>query len=534
LAIADFRLPTESEIENGQLKIENPYGRPAVYTPTSGNLYSPTAADERLREKPRSHYADYIDLLSPSRFTSLVSECRAAGSRGQPQALLEQKADYVAASHFRPQFLGTDTTYGAAALPLIENALGLCNLRGYLFDWKTTWRLAVPALATDGSIYVLLTQWGETGWPAVQILEAHRIGQRDHSKQVVGAQDARTQITDADGSNPRDVRGAYVGLRICGGHIYNSQGTEVAYRVLGPDPQGTEDRDISARDLFRVARPRFYSEGRTAPELAAAVLDFLALGEAQTAQLDQQTTDAKLTVVETNATGKADPMARLTGMDNPNALDGTPTQVIDRGEWRYVKSGTGALTPWQSQRPSDQWMNFDARVSARAAASLRWRAEMLDPTALRGAATRAFQDQINTAIQETYGTIEKAATRTLRYFVAKLSGAPLNVLPLHPEAARWGIAPPPWFEVDRASAKYDLADVAAGRVSMSTLHQRDGSTTHEVYLSRGRAYLEAQTVATKMGVPLNVILGDLNAATSISNGAPVPTVPVDPSAPATP
>jgi hypothetical protein len=510
----------------------DPYGRPAVYTPAAGNLYRPTAADERLREKPRNHFGDYIDLLSPSRFTSLVSECRAAASRGQPQALLEQKADYVAASHFRPHFLGTDTAYGSAALPLIENALGLCNLRGYLFDWKTTWRLAVPALATDGSIYVLLTQWGDTGWPAIQILEAHRIGQRDHTKQVVGPDDALTQITDPDGANPRDIRGAYRGLRISGGHIYNAQGTEVAYRVLGPDP--SDDRDISARDLFRVARPRFYSEGRTAPELAAAVLDFLALGEAQTAQLDQQTTDAKLTVVETNATGKADPVAQLAGMGSPSGLDGTPTQLIDRGEWRYIKSGTGALTPWQSQRPSDQWMNFDARVSARAAASLRWRAEMLDPTALRGAATRAFQDQINTAIQETYSTIEKAASRTLRYFVAKLSGAPLAMLPLHPEAARWGIAPPPWFEVDRASAKYDLADVAAGRVSMSTLHQRDGSTTAEVYESRARAYKEAETVAREMGVPLNIVLGDLNAATGLSNGAPVPSTPVDNSLPTTP
>ena len=81
------------------------------------------------------------------------------------------------------------------------------------------------------------------------------------------------------------------------------QGTEIAYRVLGGDPDGKEDRDISARDLFRVARPRFYSEGRTAPELSAAVLDFFALHEAQTAQLDQQTTDAKLTIVEERTVG---------------------------------------------------------------------------------------------------------------------------------------------------------------------------------------------------------------------------------------
>lgn len=492
----------------------DPYGRPAIYTGGAGNLYRRTAADERLREKPRNHYSDYITLLSPSRNRELVSECRAVATSGQPAALLAQKADYVAASHFRPQFRGTDTAYGSAALPVVENALQLCNLRGTLYDWETSWRLAIPSLATDGNIYVLLTSW-ETGFPALQFLEAHRIGQRDQQKNTVGPTDALTTITDPDGSRPRDIVGAYVGLRLVAGHIYNRQGTEIAYRVLGENPDGSEDRDISARDLFRVARPRFYSEGRTAPELSAAVLDFFALHEAQTAQLDQQTTDAKLTVVETTATGKADPVALLSGMGAPTTLDGTATTVVDRGDWRYVKSGTGQLTPWQSQRPSDQWMNFDARVSSRAAASIGWRAEMLDPTALRGAATRAFQDQINTSIQATFKTIDKAATRALFYIVSKLSGAPLNALPLHPEAGMWGIAPPPWFEVDRASAKYDLADVAAGRVAMSTLHARDGSTTAEVYRARGRDYLEAQAIAAEMGVPLDTILGN-NGVQTIS------------------
>lgn len=504
----------------------DPYGRPAVYTGGAGNLYRRTAADERLREKPRNHYADYITLLSPTRNRELVSECRAVATSGQPAALLAQKADYVAASHFRPQFRGADTAYGSAALPIVEDALQICNLRGALYDWETSWRLAVPSLATDGNIYVLLTQW-ETGFPSLQFLEAHRIGQRDSSVTVVGASDALTTITDPDGSNPRDVRGAYKSLRLVGGHIYNLQGTEVAYRVLGADPDGKDDRDISARDLFRVARPRFYSEGRTAPELAAAVLDFFALHEAQTAQLDQQTTDAKLTIVETNATGKADPVAQLAGMGSTTTLDGSPTTVVDRGDWRYIKSGTGQLAPWQSQRPSDQWMNFDARVSSRAAAAIGWRSEMLDPTALRGAATRAFQDQINTGIQSTFKVIDKAATRALRYITAKLTGAPLNALPVHAEAGAWGIAPPPWFEVDRASARYDLADVAAGRVAMSTLHARDGSTTAEVYRARGRDYLEAAAIAAEMNVPLDTILGN-NGVQTLTVTRPDDTPPPTP------
>lgn len=484
-----------------------------MHSGPSGTMYRRTKADDRLRPAPPNHYGDYIDLVSSRDSKRLISEGRAIGSRGQPASLLEQKADYVAASDFRPTFLGTDAEYGTTALPLIEDALKICNLRGYLFDWKTTWRLTIPAMATSGRIYVLLTTWPDTDYPALQILEAHRIGQRDDSKEQVSNDDAYTLT--ADGNR---IRGAYRGLRIKNGIIYNASGTEVAYRVLGPDPDGRDDQDISARDLFPVARPRSFSEGTTPPEIAAALFDFIGLELAQSAALSSQITDGKLTVVETNETGTADPNAVLTGMAKPN-LDGTPTQLVDEGEWRYVKSGKGKLEPWQTNRPSDQWQNFDQRVHSRGAAGIRWRSEMLDPAALKAASNRALQDQINTLIRESFSTVAKGAGRALGYISAKLTGAPLNVLPLHPESRAWGIATPPWFEVDRASAKYDLDDVAAGRIALSTLHERDGTTSMEVFTKRARVYIEAKAVAAKTNVPLEIILGDMGMTVQ-RTGAP--------------
>ena len=486
------------------------FGRPALYG-GAGNLHRRSNEDERLRPLPPSHFGDYITLLSSGRYRQLVSECRALASRGLVSALLDQKADYVAASGFRPRFSGEDSEYGALALDALEDALKICNIRGPRFDWRRTWRLAVPTRATDGRYFILLTTWGDTDQPAIQLLEGHRIGQRDENKPVVGALDALT-IT-ADGQK---VRGAYVGLFINNGVITNPQGTEVAYRVLGPDKD--QDYDISARDMIHVATPSRYSEGTPPPDLARALTDFLAIDTAQTCQLDQQIVDAKLTVVEKNASGKADPVAAMAGMGGVTP-DGTPTELVERANWRYIKSGTGELQPWQSQRPSDQWMNFDARVASRAAAAIKWRVEMLDPTALRGAATRAFQDQINTAIAEEFSTIEAPAARVIGYFIAKLTQ--LGVLPAHPEWNEWCIAPPPWFEVDRASARLDLEDVAAGRTPMSTLHARDGHTTVEVYTARATAYeLALETQSAHPEVPLEFILGDLGRTTS---RVPAPT-----------
>lgn len=478
-----------------------------------------TADDDRLRPPAPNHYGDWIDLLSSRDGRRLVSESRALGYRGTVSAILDQKADYVAASDFRPQFRGTDTDYGTSALPLLEDYLKIANLRGYLYDWKTTWRLTIPAMATDGRVYVLLTKW-ESGYPALQFLETHRIGQRDE-REKVEKDDAYTITSDAQ----KRIRGAYRGLRINKGIITNPSGTEVAYRVLGADPAGSEDQDISARDLFPVCRPRAFSEGATPPELAAALFDFIGLELAQGAQLDQQIEDARLTLIEENLSGRPDPAAALTGMSRRgpgSSTEGEPTVESKRGRTRFIKTGY-SVKPHESARPSDQWMNFDSRTHSRGAAAIRWRSEMLDPAALKAAANRALQDQINTLIRESFTTVDRAATRALNYISAVLSSPEVKYLPLHAESMKWGIAPPPWFEVDRASAKYDLDDVAAGRVSMSTLHQRDGRTSIEVFTDRARTYQQAKKVSETTGVPLEFVLGDLGMTVQ-RTGAPAAEV----------
>lgn len=487
--------------------ILDPYGRPAVQS-YGGALYKRTQDDDRLRPRPPNHFGDYAQLFSPSRYRELVSECRALATRGLVSALLEQKANYVAASHFRPRFCGTDSDYGAEVMPTLLSALKICNVRGPRFDWRESWRLSIPVRATDGRFFVLLTQWGDSGWPALQFLEGHRVGVRDDSKGIVGDDDAFTRIVSEDGS-VRKIRGAYKGCLIINGTIYNEDGTEVAYRVLGRDPKGKDDEDISARDLIQVARPQRYSEATTPPDLARALLDFLAMDSAQTAQLDQQISDAKLTFVEKNEAGRQDPAMALAGMGSAGG-DGSPAEMLERATWRYIKSGKGGIDSVKTNRPSDQWMNFDARVASRAAASIGWRVEMLDPSSLRGAATRAFQDQINTTIADEFSVIEPVASRVLGYFVAKLAN--LGAIPQHDEWMCWQIAPPPWFEVDRNSARIDLEEVAAGRVAMSRLHQRDGSTTQEVYQDRIHAYkLALEMQEENPDVPLEVILGDLGA-----------------------
>ena len=468
------------------------FGNPAVYFGGArGGLYERTQDDMRLRPPQANMFDDYISNLAPNRWRSLVSESRSIGSRGILSAALSQKADYVSGSHWRPYFTGQDSAYGEQAEELLEDTNSVCCTRGPRYDWRTLWRLGVLSAGPDGGFFVLLTE-SPSGWPLLQPLEAHRIGQRSFGPAYVTTDDAWTTIRTTDGSIDQ-VSTPYVGLKIVNGIIYNKAGAEVAYRVLGATPD--EDEDVSARDMIHVAAPRWFSEGRPIPQIAPALLDLLGVDLARTCQLDQQIIHSKLTLIEKNETGRQDPInAMLNPPATPQSRAGANPEVIERGGMRFVKN-KGELTAHSSEVPSDQWMNYDMRMLASSIAAIGWRLEMLDPSALAGAATRAFQDQINTSILNCFEDMRHAVQRATRYRIAKFTK--LGMLPVNKEFLKWNITPPPEFIVDRGAAKVDMDLVRAGGDSMSNVHRRAGMRSKDVLNQQARYVYEKKQTAKK-------------------------------------
>lgn len=484
-------------------------GRPAIYG-GNGALYERSAADERLRPRVREKLDDYASLLSPQRWRELVSEARTIATRGLVAAALWQKADYVSASHWRPQFLGEDSEWGEAAEEALEEVLPIICVRGERFSWRKLWHLSVPTRGADGGFFILLTSAPDSDFPQLQFIEAHRIGQREWGS------------GSALGPGATVDRGPYEGLRILNGVIYNSAGREVAYRVLGATPE--QDEDVSARDLIHVGAARWYSEGRPLPEVAPAVLDLYAIDLARSGQLDQQIIDSKITVVESNETGAPPASRRLAG-DDVKSEGGNDLNVIERAHWRYFKFGKGQLQPWQTQRPSDQWMNYDMRIVQTGLAAIGWRAEMLDPSALRGAATRGFQDQINTAIYNSFFDVEPQAVRCIRYIVSKLIKT--GRLTDNPEFLKWGITPPPEFVVDRGALKTDMDAVRGGADAMPFLHRRLGYRPRQVLVAQAKYESMKSAIAKQYGVDpakLGTLAqpGDISGAASANSPDALP------------
>lgn len=456
------------------------FARPAVYHGNGSALYPRTGDDARLRPAPRSHFGDYSELLNPSLWKLLLSESRAIASKGQVAAALWQKADYISGSHWRPYFTGKDTEWGEQAEELLEETNTAVCTRGPRFDWRTIWHLGVTTCASDGGYFINLTSaGGDPTWPLLQPIEAHRIGNRG-METTVKARSAITRIKNSDDPSapPITIYTPYTDLRIQNGIITNRQGMEIAYRVLGATAE--EDEDVSARDMIHIGAPRWFSELRPLPEIAPALLDILGIDLARSSQLDQQILDSKLTVVETNGTGMRDPTRDMLNPAplGPNPITGSPPEMVERAQYRYLKHGTGEMKPWQSQRPSDQWMNYDQRISATSLAAIRWRLEMLNPSDLKGAATRGFQDQINTLFLSVFEFFRHPAQRCTRYRIAKhIQG---GRLPDSPDFLRWNIEQPPEFVVDRASLRYEIEGVRAGYQSMPSLQRRNGMRSRKV------------------------------------------------------
>ncbi len=488
------------------------FARPAVYQGSGGNstaLYPRTGDDARLRPPPKNHFDDYAALLNPALWRRLLSESRAIASRGQVAAALWQKADYVSGSHWRLYFTGEDMAWGDAAEELLEETTTAVCTRGPRYDWRTIWHIGVPTCASDGGYFILLTSaQNDPTWPLLQPIEAHRIGQRD-AGMTVKAKSASTQIrnTDDPSLGPVTIWTPYTDLRIQNGIITNKQGMEIAYRVLGPTPE--EDEDVSARDMIHVGAPKWFSELRPLPEIAPALMDLLGVDVARTSQLDQQILDSKLTVIEKNQTGKRD---QIRDMLNPapiapNPTTGSSPEMVERAQYRYVKMGQGELEPWQTNRPSDQWMNYDHRMSANAMAAIRWRLEMLNPEALKGAATRGFQDQINTLFLSVFEFFRHPVRRCGRYLISKhIQG---GRLPDNKEFLKWDVTPPPEFVVDRASLRYEIEGVKAGYQSMPTLQRRNGMRSNKVLEEQAKYVAAKKALAKKYDIDPSE-LGDVS------------------------
>ncbi len=409
---------------------------------------------------------DIISMMSKSKWRNMLSDGRwIAQNFSEVRGAVNQKAEYVSASGWKPQFVGSDTDWGKLAEQKVREANKICNVRGSNWSFAKSMEIGCTLWDIDGDFFILLTE-GQGGFPKFQFLEAHKIGQRSQEEIVEG--------------------GPYDGALIRNGIIYNSVGRPMAYRVLGATEES--DQDISADNMLHVANPSWFSEGRPFPTIAYSVLDWYDVKETREHEKTAQKANSAITILEETESGRG-PINPTAG-GSPQSFTGkkSPSQMFERGMIRYIKAGAGKLTSHSSNRPSNEWREFDHMVRAGAFYGMGWRIEMLDLSTLSGAGVRGFVDNINTTIRNRFKALAPFACKATLYQVAKLIKR--GDIPQHEEWWKWTYHMPREYTVDEGRMRQtELKELESGVNSEPLILQRRGIDPDE-FLESAAAYKE--------------------------------------------
>lgn len=437
----------------------------------------PTAANSVQRIAQGDQNADMMDLMSRHKERLIRSDARYVfTSNSTVSGAVMQKAGKVYGGSWRFQSHSTDADFVKAVEADMEKIDGLLDIRGPQYSWRRNTKLESKSIDVDGDFFILLTATPE-GFPQLQYLEAHRIGQT---------------VYDCD---EYVKEGKYKGLRIKNGIIYNSYARAVAYRVLTED--GEEYEDISARDMIHVTDPDWFSQGRGIPCIASGMLDWYDLAEVRDFEKIAQKVNAALTLKEKNASGSIDAANQIIS-GNRVAPGNFASQMLAGGTIRYLKH-SDSLEAHESNRPSDGFLKFSDKIEASAFYGMKWRREMLDSSAVGGAGVRAFQRDINDCINDRFELLERYKKRVAVWIMAKRAQQGVYTLP--EDWYKCSFTKPREFTVDDGNArKADREDLRAGVASECDILARRGEDPIAFLEKRAEFLVARNEIAAKHGL----------------------------------
>jgi capsid protein len=374
--------------------ILNEFGSPA--------RFMSAARPSRQRPWQSSAAKDLDELVSLSDHATIVGASRRLfANEGLIKGAIESKASYSIGAAFIPEYQGTDPAWGAAAKEYLLNWFSILCTQGPVFDWQTVLYLLSVSIDRDGDAFVLLTEQG--GLPAIQLVPAHRVGQRNDSTRVES--------------------GGYKGLRIRKGVIFNRAGRPVAYRVLGDTE--AEDKDISARDLLHIFDPSFPEASRGLPLFSHAISSFTDMANASEREMAAQLLLSSLAFVETNPYGAPDQFDPTLEFDS----SGQPSCIaMESGMVKFFRSGDGSkLETVDSNRPGTNWREFHDRLIRSALVGAGWPLSLVSMAEGAGTADRISLLQGRKAIADRQHLLKPFAKRIITYALGKAIDA--GILP---------------------------------------------------------------------------------------------------------
>jgi hypothetical protein len=403
--------------------------------------YEPRVAGAVAREVTRF---DRLQLVSDSE--------KIYSNWGPGKGAINDKATYAVGRSWLPRFEGEDKEWGDTARKwLLDQWYPIADVQGR--DFQTALFLLSVNVDRAGDVGGVLTEY-ETGFPAIQIIPGHAVGQREKD-------------VDKDGIV---VAGDYRGMKMLDGVVLNDVGRAVAYRILGPDEKGGDDSYISARDMALLMEPEWADQVRGFPGFSSAILDLRDMRDTQGYEKLASRLASAWALMEYNETGVADMTDPAIGLGGGVTSAATTTQDMNGGMVKYFKAGGGGkLEMFKSERPGDAWESFQNRLIRTAMKGIGWPYELAwDISELKGANGRMMLATAMRAVEDRQDLLRPFAKRAVGYACMKAINQ--GILPPSQDWWRWGFTMPPRMTADYGRDKsQDREDYLAGITNLTEL-----------------------------------------------------------------
>jgi Phage portal protein, lambda family len=457
-----------------------------------GTGYGPTPISEdsdKRNWRPRVD-RDLGALLNTYRHRSMIADGRwIYGNMGQVSGAVRERAAYAIGTSWLPRYKGRDAKFKEAFDDfIVRRWLANCELRGSRWPWQAIWRLGSVSLDRDGDFFILFVK-DRDGYPRLQIVEAHRIG------------------------SPAGLRVCpvkpYEGYRAFNGIICDENLVPRAINLLPPDsPWGFQQLApvwhlIPVESVLHVGEPEWFSETRGTPSICRGILDWFDLHEINEAVKTGVKARSRISMVESNDTGRADLEAEFLGMRaaGDTSLVATNTKNLDDGLIRYLRAGAGhkieAFSPEFPGADHGQFYNVVARNAHR---GMDWPLDMHDLSQLGGASIRALVSQVQRSTEQRQTTLTNPALACVMYAVA--SAMEMGRLPFTEDWDALDITLPPKFSVDVGrDGENRRKDVAMGLRSPHDVWEEEGEPDTETILTQRAELLQLRNrIATEHGL----------------------------------
>jgi len=324
---------------------------------------------------------------------------------------ITQKNSWAFGDAWDAHYTGQDKSWGKVAGDWLNNVwMPNCNVRGPLYDFKTSMNLSGMAWDTDGDDVMVLTE-SPTGFPMLAFYPATKIASYALGIRPIG-------------TGPTVDGGPFDGAKIIDGIILDRNNRPIALRIIGDDG---DSQDISAYNADLAYEPAWCDQARGIPRIAVSLLKWMNLQDidefiqrgvkrAMSVGLIQKTEEGEGAVGNEILTEEED-----TQLPPGQETDRKITyEEIEGGEMYYLSSTGGeSIEGLTYKNPHPNTEAYIERVQRGALTSVGWFAELLDLTSTGRAPARILCELANQSIWARQKTAYRRWRRGVTWAIGK-------------------------------------------------------------------------------------------------------------------